>query len=72
MMQDSISPEVQQALMQNPQLAPVIQEMEKRVEMAKQGAKLPDDTEVPVQEQQQEQSFEDTLNSLPGRNLLSA
>lgn len=69
---NSISPEVQQALMQNPQLAPVIQEMEKRVEMAKQGQQLPDDTEVPQQEQQQEQSLPDTLNSLPGRNLLSA
>lgn len=73
MTQQLLSPEVQQALMQNPQLAPVIQEMQNRVEMAKQGQKLPDDGEEPQlpEPPQQEQSFEDTLASLPGRNLLS-
>ena len=44
--QQILSPEVQQALLNNPTLAPVIQEMQKRVEMAKQGHKLPDNEPV--------------------------
>ena len=44
--QQFLSPEVQQALLNNPTLAPVIQEMQKRVEMAKQGHKLPDNEPV--------------------------
>ena len=69
----TLAPEVQQALMQNPQLAPVIQEMQARVEMAKNGQKLPenDQPEVPVEGQEQSQELPDKLNSLPGRNLLS-
>ncbi len=71
--QQFLSPEVQQALLNNPQLAPIIQEMQKRVEMAKNGQKLPnegnDALEVPQQDTQQE--LPDKLNSLPGRNLMN-
>lgn len=73
MNQETIPPEVQQALLQNPQLAPVIQEMIRRVEMAKQGEQLPEDNEVPqeIQEPQGEESLPEQLSHLPGRNLLS-
>lgn len=72
MAQNLLAPEVQQALMENPQLAPIIQEMQNRVQMAKQGQELPDDGgEFTPSEQEQPQDFEQTLNSLPGRNLLS-
>lgn len=73
--QDLLAPEVQQALMQNPTLAPVIQEMQRRVEMAKQGEELPEDdsseNQFTAPQEHQEQGLEETLNSLPGRNLLS-
>lgn len=69
MNQQLLSPEVQQALMQNPTLAPVIQEMQNRVEMAKQGQELPDD--IPEQPVQEESDITQTLDALPGRNLLS-
>lgn len=71
--QQFLSPEVQQALMNDPTLAPIIQEMQRRVEMAKQGQKLPDDSEnVPqIQEQEAPQELPDKLNSLPGRNLMN-
>lgn len=71
--QNLLASEVQQALMQDPTLAPIIQEMQRRVEMAKQGEELPDDSESPTiaPQQPQEQGLEETLNSLPGRNLLS-
>ena len=69
-----IDPMVQQALLQNPQLAPIIQEMQKRVEMAKQGQQLPDEgTEEPMSQPEQpaqEQDLSAKLNSLPGRNLM--
>lgn len=66
-----ISPEVQQALLQNPQLAPVIQEMQRRVKMAKNGQKLPEE-EGTVESHQEEVQPElpEKLNSLPGRNLM--
>ena len=68
-----LSPEVQQALMNDQTLAPVIAEMEKRVAMAKEGKELPEDNveQLPVQEEEP-QELPDKLNSLPGRNLLSA
>lgn len=67
-----IEPQVQQALLQNPQLAPIIQEMQKRVEMARQGQKLPDnDNESFQTEKVEEQGLSEKLNSLPGRNLLN-
>ena len=71
--QGSLSPEVQQALLQNPQLAPIITEMQKRVEMAKQGQKLPEDNNVPAEPQAPEEEPEllDKLNALPGRNLMN-
>jgi hypothetical protein len=72
---NTISPEVQQALLQNEQLAPIIQEMENRVELAKQGKEdqIPDEGESEgiIQPHEEQPSFEDKLNSLPGRNLLS-
>jgi len=71
--QDLLAPEVQQALMQNPQLAPVIQEMQRRVEMAKAGKELPDNSEgMPAQQQEQQGDLVNPSSSLPGRNLLSA
>ena len=68
----TISPEVQQALLQNEELAPIIQEMENRVQMAKRGEELPNE-EAPQQmpEQPEEESLPDKLGNLPGRNLLS-
>ena len=47
--------------------------MEKRVAMAKEGKELPEDNveQLPVQEEEP-QELPDKLNSLPGRNLLSA
>lgn len=59
--QNLLDPQVQQALMNNPQLAPVIQEMRRRVEMAKQGQQLPDDTGV-QQPQQEEPQMTDVQN----------
>lgn len=70
--EEFISPEVQQALLQNPQLAPVIQEMQRRVEMAKNGQQPPDDGQVQEFPQQElPQELPDKLNSLPGRNLMN-
>lgn len=73
MNQETIPPEVQQALLQNPQLAPIIQEMIRRVEMAKQGEQLPDSNEIPeeIQQPQVDESLPEQLSHLPGRNLLS-
>lgn len=71
--QQFLSPEVQQALLNNPTLAPVIQEMQKRVEMAKQGQQLPDNESTPqIQEPEQPKTLPETLNALPGRNLMNA
>lgn len=70
--QQFLSPEVQQALLSNPTLAPVIQEMQKRVELAKQGKQLPDKEPAPqLQEPEQPKSLPETLNALPGRNLMN-
>ena len=71
--QQFLSPEVQQALLNNPTLAPVIQEMQKRVEMAKQGQQLPDNDSIhQIQEPEQPKTLPETLNALPGRNLMNA
>ena len=71
--QQFLSPEVQQALLNNSTLAPVIQEMQKRVEMAKQGQQLPDNESTPlIQEPEQPKTLPETLNALPGRNLMNA
>ena len=70
--QQFLSPEVQQALMNDPTLAPVIQEMQRRVEMAKQGQKLPDnDNDYQLAEAEQPQELPDKLSHLPGRNLMN-
>lgn len=73
--QNSIDPQVQEALLQNPQLAPIIQAMTERVQMARDGKQLPDDSETPVEgfnvPQEAEQSLPEKLNSLPGRNLMN-
>lgn len=75
-----IDPMVQQALLQNPQIAPVIQEMQNRVLMAKNGQKLPEDDNLPMEQQNSsnrpvdsmpEQEFVDGLNNLKGRHLLN-
>lgn len=66
-----IDPQVQQALLQNPTLAPVIQQMTQRVQEIKQGKVKQDkgSTSAPVQ-QEQEQTLPQKLNALPGRNLM--
>ena len=72
--QQFLSPEVQQALMNNPQLAPIIQQMEQRVAMAKEGKQLPDNSgEVQQIEPQQptEESLPEKLSHIPGRNLMN-
>ncbi|MCD7740286.1 MAG: hypothetical protein LUH11_02945 [Candidatus Gastranaerophilales bacterium] len=58
-----IDPQVQQALLQNPQLAPVIQEMQKRVQLSKQDMKIPDNnsSEFNIQQPEQEQSLPEKL-----------
>lgn len=73
MQMQTLAPEVQQALMQNPQIGPVIQEMQQRVQMAKEGQKLPenDQPEASGEAPAEEQSLPDQLGALPGRNLLS-
>lgn len=73
MEQNLLAPEVQQALMNDPTLAPVIQEMQKRVQMAKEGKELPDNSpqETSGETSEEPQDIMQTLNSLPGRNLLS-
>lgn len=74
MQQNLIAPEVQQALLENPQLAPVIQEMQNRVEMAKQGQQLPDEggeEDFQPSEQEVPQDLTNPSSNLPGRNLLS-
>lgn len=69
-----IDPMVQQALLQNPQLAPIIQAMQEQVEAAKQG-QMPQDNggsdvmAEPVQAQ--EETLPEQLSHLPGRHLLS-
>lgn len=74
---NTIDPMVQQALLQDPTLAPIIQEMTNRVEMAKRGEQLPDEgTEEEAQpfienQPEPEPTLEQTLASLPGRNLLN-
>ena len=71
--QMTIDPQVQEALLQNPQLAPIIQAMTERVQMAKEGKELPEDSQVPQTEQQApEEALANPSASLPGRNLLSA
>lgn len=67
-----IDPQVQQVLLQDPTLAPIIQEMQNRVQMAKQGKELPanEGEEVQLEQPQQEQSFQEKLSNLPGRNLM--
>lgn len=71
MNQDVIDPQVQQVLLQDPTLAPIIQEMQQRVEMARRGEQLPDDGNPQPQQEEAPKELPDTLNSLPGRNLLS-
>ena len=73
MEQTLLAPEVQQALMNDPTLAPVIEEMQRRVQMAKEGKELPDNEPQPTPDETSEegQDIMQTLNSLPGRNLLS-
>lgn len=70
--QNFLAPEVQQALLNNPQLAPVIQEMQRRVEMSKQGKQLPDNGGEQLQPMQPtEESLPEKLSHIPGRNLMN-
>lgn len=72
MAQDLLDPMVQQALMQNPQLAPIIQEMQARVQMAKQGQNLPEnDSEMPEFEPTEQQQMNVPSEALQGRNLMN-
>lgn len=71
-LENFIDPQVQQVLLQHPNLGQVIQEMQNRVKMAKEGKSLPENEPVAVEQPQAEETLPDKLNSLPGRNLLSA
>lgn len=71
-----IDPQVQQVLLQNPQIAPVIQEMQRRVEMSKQGQQIPSDdtsdtSELTFEQPAQEQSLPEKLSHLPGRHMMN-
>jgi len=79
-----IDPQVQQALLQDPTLAPIIQQMQQAVEMAKQGKMPPQESQEALGEPQQEvqteapagglpeQEFIDKMSRLKGRHLLNA
>jgi len=72
--QQFLSPETQQALMNNPMLAPIIQQMEQNVAMAKQGQQPQEGGgEMPQLEPVQltEESLPDKLSHIPGRNLMN-
>ena len=71
-LENFIDPQVQQVLLQHPSFGQVIQEMQNRVKMAKEGKPLPENEPVAVEQPQAEETLPDKLNSLPGRNLLSA
>ena len=47
-----IDPQVQKILLENPQLQPIIEEMQNRVQMARQGQKIPDNTEIAEQQEE--------------------
>jgi hypothetical protein len=74
-----IDPQVQQALVQNPQLAPIIQMMTEQVQAFKAGKKPPhdtntqEDTETPLKSPELPAPEEDfaELKQLPGRNLMN-
>ena len=74
-----IDPQVQQALIQNPQLAPIIQIMTEQVQALKAGKKPPhdtntqEDTETPLKSPELPAPEEDfaELKQLPGRNLMN-
>ena len=74
-----IDPQVQQALVQNPQLAPIIQMMTEQVQALKQGQKPPhdtntqDNTETPLPAPDTDAPKEDfqAIKELPGRNLMN-
>ena len=74
-----IDPQVQQALIQNPKLAPIIQMMTEQVQAFKAGKKPPhdtntqEDTETPLKSPELPAPEEDfaELKQLPGRNLMN-
>ena len=74
-----IDPQVQQALVQNPQLAPIIQMMTEQVQALKQGQKPPhdtntqDNTETPLPASDTDAPKEDfqAIKELPGRNQMN-
>lgn len=70
---DVILPEVQQALMQNPDLAPIIQTLQEQAQIARQNQEIQNQegVEMPMQEPEQEPDLVEKLQSLPGRHLES-
>ena len=71
MAQDLLDPQVQQAFMQNPQLAPVIQEMQARVQAARAGENLPENAPEPPQNEQTDEGLTNPSAGLRGRNLMN-
>lgn len=70
-----IDPQVQQVLLQDPTLAPIIQQMQNRVQMAKEGKALPEEeapAEIAPMEAPQDSlsELEGNLSKLPGRHLM--
>lgn len=71
--QDTLDPQVQQVLIQNPTLAPIIQEMQARVQAAKAGQQIPDNEEQPEIPQQEtiSQELVNPSSGIQGRHLLN-
>lgn len=69
-----IDPQVQQVLLQDPTLAPIIQEMQSRVQMAQQGKELPEEAPMEMQQAEAPQApgaeLENNLSRLQGRHLM--
>lgn len=75
MQQNLIAPEVQEVLLENPQIAPIIEEMQRRVEMVKQGEKAPDEEgggeDFQPAEMEQPEELANPSANLQGRHLLN-
>ena len=71
MAQDLLDPQVQQVLMNDPTLAPVIQEMQARVQAARAGQNLPENSTEPPQIEQTDSGITNPSGNLQGRNLMN-
>lgn len=72
--QNFLAPEVQQALLNNPTLAPIIQALQQQVEADKQGlqqGKINNIPDAQIQEPQAEETLPEKLSHIPGRNLMN-